>query len=109
MQNSRQKLFDFAALCLWLIASAAMAAYVFIQFGQDFRGYYAAGRVLLERGNPYDYTQVARVLVDVTGQAGNNPFYYPLWFGWFMTPLSLLPFELARAFWMVINVALWLY
>lgn len=109
MDHSREKLLDFAALCLWLILSAAMAFYVFVQFGQDFRGYYAAARVLLEGGNPYDYNQVARVLVDVTGRAGNNPFYYPLWFGWFMTPLSLLPFQTARAIWMVFNWILWLF
>lgn len=85
-----------------------MAAYVFLEYGQDFRGYYAAARVLLERGNPYDYTQVARVLVDVTGRAGNNPFYYPLWFGWLITPLSLLPFQAARLIWMLINLLLWI-
>lgn len=85
-----------------------MAVFAFLEYGQDFRGYYAAGRVLLERGNPYEYAQVARVLVDVTGRAGNNPFYYPLWFGWLITPLSLLPFQAARALWMLINVALWI-
>jgi hypothetical protein len=45
--------------------------------------------------------------VDVTGTAGNNPFYYPLWFGWFITPLSLLPFQTARLIWMLINLGLW--
>jgi len=108
MQSSREKLFDFTALYLWMITSMTMAAYVFIHFGQDFRGYYAAARVLLERGNPYDYAQVARVLLDLTGRAGNNPFYYPLWFGWFITPLSLLPFQTARLLWMILNWILWL-
>lgn len=108
MENPKEKLFDFTALCLWLITSITMGAFAFLEYGQDFRGYYAAARVLLEHGNPYDYAQVARVLVDVTGRAGNNPFYYPLWFGWFVAPLSLLPFQTARALWMVINVALWI-
>src|SRR5512138_2432683 len=108
MQNSKEKLLDFTALCLWVTGSIAMAAYVFIQFGQDFRGYYAAARVLLARGNPYDYSLVARVLMDVTGRAGNNPFYYPLWFGWFIAPLSLLRFQTARLIWMLINLGLWL-
>lgn len=108
MQNSRENLSNFTALCLWLITSVTMAAFAFLEYGQDFRGYYAAGRVLVEGGNPYDYAQVARVLVDVTGRAGNNPFYYPLWFGWFVAPLSLLPFQAARALWMVVNVALWI-
>lgn len=108
MRNSKENLFNFTALCLWLITSVTMAAFAFLEYGQDFRGYFAAGRVLLEGGNPYDYAQVARVLVDVTGRAGNNPFYYPLWFGWIVAPLSLLPFQSARALWMVINVALWI-
>lgn len=108
MQSSREKLADFAALCAWLITSAVMALFAFLEHGQDFRGYYAAARVLLERGNPYDYARVAQVLLDVTGRTGNNPFYYPLWFGWFITPLSLLPFQLARAIWMLFNWALWL-
>jgi len=108
MQNSRERLFNFAALSLWITASMAMAAYVFIKFGQDFRGYYAAGRVLLARGNPYDYSLVARVLLEVTGRAGNNPFYYPLWFGWFIAPLSVLSFQSARIIWMIFNWALWM-
>src|SRR5512138_3950227 len=108
MQNSREDLANFAALCAWMITSILMAAVALLEFGQDFRGYYAAARVLLERGNPYDYAQVARVLLDVTGKAGNNPFYYPLWFGWFITPLSLLPFQTARLIWMLINLGLWL-
>lgn len=109
MQNSRAKLFDFAALCLWIAASAAMAGYVFTEYGQDFRGYYAAARVLLEGSNPYEYARVAAVLMEVTGRAGNNPFYYPLWFGWSVTPLSLLPFQAARMVWMLLNLALWIY
>ena len=109
MNNSKENLFDFAALCLWIISSLAFAAYVFAAFGQDFRGYYAAARVLLEGGNPYDYVRVAQVLVDVTGRAGNNPFYYPLWFGWLFAPVSLLPFQAARAIWMFFNWALWIF
>jgi hypothetical protein len=73
MKKSGEMLFDFAALCLWLIASIAFGAYAFVEFGHDFRGYYAAEHFLLEGGNPYDYGQVAQVLVEVTGQAGNDP------------------------------------
>ncbi|MEO8355890.1 MAG: glycosyltransferase family 87 protein [Chloroflexota bacterium] len=108
MQNSREKLADFAALCTWIMTSIVMAVFTFFEHGQDFRGYYAAARVLLEGGNPYDYARVAQVLLDVTGRAGNNPFFYPLWFGWFVAPLSLLPFQLARAIWMLFNWASWL-
>jgi len=103
-----EKLIDFTVLCAWLITSITMAVIAYSQFGQDFRGYYAAGRVLLEGGNPYDYSKVAPILLEVTGRIGNNPFYYPLWFGWFITPLAWLPFQLARAIWMVFNLAAWI-
>jgi hypothetical protein len=108
MQTSKEQLLDFTALCLWLITAITMAVFALIEYGQDFRGYYAAARVLLEGGNPYQYSDVARVLVEVTGRAGNNPFYYPLWFGWFITPLSVFPFQIARTLWMVINLTLWM-
>ena len=108
MPNSREKLADFAALCAWIITSAMMAVTAFSEYGQDFRGYYAAARVLLQGGNPYDYVQVTNVLLDVTGRAGNNPFYYPLWFGWFIAPLSFLPFQPARAAWMFFNWTIWI-
>ena len=109
MQNAREKLADFTALSLWIVTSLVMAVIAFLEYGQDFRGYYAAGRVLLDGGNPYDYTQVSSVLLEVTSRAGNNPFYYPLWFGWLITPLSLLPFQIARAVWMLLNLTLWLF
>ena len=52
-----------------------MAVASYLWFGQDFRGYYAAARVLLSQGNPYDYSQIAPVLLAVTGRMGNNPYY----------------------------------
>jgi len=103
----REKLANFAAICLWIITSLTMAVIAYFVHGQDFRGYYAAARVLLGGGNPYDYSQVAAVLLDVTGRAGNNPFYYPLWFGWFVAPLAWIPFQLARALWMLFNWTVW--
>ena len=76
MRSERnEKLADFATLIAWLTASISMAVIAYTQFGQDFRGYYAAARVLLNGGNPYDYLQVAPILMDVTGRIGNNPFY----------------------------------
>src|SRR5688572_22403278 len=82
-----ERLADFTALCAWIITSITMSVIAYSSYGMDFRGYYAAAHVLLSGGNPYDYSLVASVLLDLTGRAGNNPFYYPLWFGWFMTPL----------------------
>jgi hypothetical protein len=105
--NKTGTLMDFTALCVWLVTSVTMAFIAYAQYGQDFRGYYAAARVLLAGGNPYDYHQVAPILMEVTGRIGNNPFYYPLWFGWFVVPLALLPYQIARAFWMLFNLAVW--
>lgn len=98
---------DFAMLTMWLMLSVILASISFVLFGQDFRGYYAAARVLLAGGNPYDYHQVAQVLLDVTGEMGNNPYYYPPWFSWLFIPVALLPFQIARAIWMMLNVILW--
>ena len=108
MKNRWEKLADFTALCAWIITSITMAVITYTSYGMDFRGYYAAARVLLSGGNPYDYSLVASILLDVTGRAGNNPFYYPLWFGWFITPLAWMPFEVARAVWMIFNWAIWM-
>jgi len=108
MKAKRERLADFAALCAWIITILTMAGIAYFRYGVDFRGYYAAARVLLDGGNPYDYSQVASVLMEVTGRAGNNPFYYPLWFGWFVTPLAWMPFQTARALWMVFNLGIWI-
>ncbi len=101
------KLINFATLCAWLITSAAMGISSLVWFGQDFRGYYAAARVLLIGGNPYDYKQLVPILLNVSGYVGNNPYYYPPWFAWFITPLALLPFETARLIWMLFNISIW--
>ncbi len=99
---------SFAGLSAWLVAAAFMAVTAPIYFGQDFRGYYAAASVLLAGGDPYDYAQVAPVLIAITGRAGNNPFYYPPWFAVMMTPFVLLPYGLAKWVWMAGSLAAWL-
>ena len=95
-------------LSAWLLMSITLSAIAFAVFGVDFRGYYAAARVLLSGENPYDYHAVARVLLNVTGQMGNNPYYYPPWFAWLFIPLAYVPFQIARAIWMMFNVVLWM-
>jgi hypothetical protein len=76
------------------------------EFG-DFRGYYAAASVISRGDNPYDYSKTGAVLKEVTGRIGNNPFYYPPWFGWIMIPFTVLPFRNALLLWMLLNVILW--
>jgi hypothetical protein len=46
-------------------------------------------------------------LLKITGEMGNNPYYYPPWFAWLFIPLVGLPFQIARIVWMVFNVAIW--
>lgn len=101
------KRFDFSMLSVWLLMSITLAAIALVWFGVDFRGYYAAARVLTKGGNPYDYRLVAKVLLDVTGEMGNNPYYYPPWFAWIFVPLSILRFQIARIVWMIFNVIIW--
>ncbi len=98
------------SLTFWVVALLFMAASSFSYFGldgHDFRGYFAAALVVRRGGNPYDYAQVAAVLREVTGEVGNFPYYYPPWFAIALTPLTLLPFRLARALWLAGNVAFW--
>lgn len=106
--NRKEKLADFATLVAWLVTSISMAVIAYAWFGQDFRGYYAAARVLMEGGNPYDYFQVVPVLEEITGRIGNNPFYYPLWFGCCIAPLTLMSYQAARAVWMAFNLVIWI-
>lgn len=101
------KRLDFFFLSAWLMSSLGAALISLLFFGVDFRGYYAAAQVLLAGGNPYDYHQVAAVLLKVTGEMGNNPYYYPPWFAWLFIPLARLPFQIARAIWMLFNLIVW--
>lgn len=98
---------DFLTLVIWLATSLGLAAIALHWFGMDFRGYYAAARVLMLGGNPYDYRQVAPVLLEVTGTMGNNPYYYPPWFAWLFLPVAWIPFQWARVVWMAFNVVIW--
>lgn len=78
----------------------------FLGGGIDFRGYYAAAVLVRRGGNPYDYAQLAPVLEEITGFAGNNPYYYPPWFCLVFVPLTFIPYQAARAAWLLVNVAL---
>jgi hypothetical protein len=100
---------DFAACCAWLLGSTLMAGMALLGPGQDFRGYYAAARVVLAHGNPYDYQTLAPMLLSVTGALGNNPYFYAPWFAWLVIPIAWLPFPVARGMWMLFNLLVWDY
>jgi hypothetical protein len=98
---------DAAGLSL-LLTTALVAVYASYRwFGQDFRGYYAAARLVLEGGNPYDYSQLAPVLFQLDGRVGNNPFYYAPWWALAFTPLAAsIPYPAARVAWLMISLLL---
>jgi hypothetical protein len=102
------KRLDFLALSGWFVLSLTLAVISFELYGMDFRGYYAAARVLTAGGNPYDYNLVSQELLLITGEMGNNPYYYPPWFAWFFVPLATLPYQIARMIWMAFNTAVWI-
>ena len=103
MKNLRP--LDFAALILFGAFSLLLAWSAYSTGGVDFNVYYAAARLTLHGGNPYDYSQLAAEIVSVTEI--NNPYYYLPWFTWSILPLALLPYQIARAIWFIANVALW--
>jgi len=98
--------FDFAMFCMLAAFGLALAFLAYSLGGVDFGVYYAAGRVTIMGGNPYDYQQLASQIVTDTGEL-NNPYYYAPWFTWAVLPLSLLPYSAARMAWSIINVLLW--
>lgn len=97
---------DFIALSFLIVLSLALAVLAYFFGGVDFGVYYAAGRVFLQGGNPYDYGQLAKEIVSSTGKT-NNPYYYAPWFTWAISPLALLPFGAARILWAALNFAAW--
>lgn len=107
--NKKAKLVEFFLLSLWLMTSLGIIVISFLDGGVDFRGYYAATRVFLSGGNPYDYQLVASVLLEVTGEMGNNPYYYPPWFTWLFIPLTYLPYQIARLVWGIFNMIIWIF
>lgn len=102
----RVRHFDFAAKLLFFCTVPGLALIAFWAGGVDFRGYYGAAELVLRGGNPYDYSQLAPILDEITGFAGNNPYFYPPWFALFFIPLTFLEFQSARLVWALLNVGL---
>jgi hypothetical protein len=97
---------EFATQLAFFFTLLGFGVTAFMGGGVDFRGYYAAGTLVLRGGNPYDYAQLAPVLEELTGFSGNNPYYYPPWYCLFFAPLSFIPYQVARALWLIINLVL---
>ena len=99
---------DSIALSFLIVLSLALAILAYSFGGVDFGVYYAAGRVFLRGGNPYDYGQLVQEIVSTTGKT-NNPYYYAPWFTWAISALALLPFGAARILWAALNFAAWFW
>ena len=106
LTQNRNKYLNFAVQLTFLLTLIGFGFISFAGGGVDFRGYYAAGTLVARGGNPYDYTQLAPVLEEITGSPGNNPYFYPPWYCLFFVPLSLIPYQAARALWLLANLVL---
>ncbi len=93
-------------LSLLIVVSISLAVLAYSFGGVDFGVYYAAGRVFLRGGNPYDYSQLAGEIVSSTGKT-NNPYYYAPWFTWMMSLLAIFPYKAARVTWALLNLGFW--
>jgi Glycosyltransferase family 87 len=99
------KSLNFGVLIAFIGISLMFAWLAFSFGGEDFNVYYAAARITLQGGNPYDYGQLTPEIISVSEI--NNPYYYAPWFTWFVLPLGFLPYNVARSLWAIINVLLW--
>ncbi|MGC9335207.1 MAG: glycosyltransferase family 87 protein [Anaerolineae bacterium] len=102
----RSRHLAFATKSAFFLLLLGFGLIAFLAGGVDFRGYYAAATLVRRGGNPYDYAQLAPVLEEITGFVGNNPYYYPPWFCLLFVPLTFLPFQAARAVWLLVNLIL---
>jgi hypothetical protein len=101
------RLADGAALLATVLIGAAMIAATLLWFGVDFRAFYAAGRLVANGQDPYDYELTVPILLEISDSVGNAPFYYPPWFALLMVPFALLPYGIARVVWISCSLALW--
>ena len=101
-----ERLADASALLALALVVVLSSAAVYLNYGVDLRAFYAAGSVALAGGDPYDYSQIAAVLLERTGYVGGTAYYHPPWFGLMIAPLALLPLDVARGVWMAASWAL---
>lgn len=97
---------DFIAFSFFAVVSTTLAIIAYLLGGVDFGVYYAAGRVFLQGGNPYAYSELILEIVSSTGDT-NNPYYYAPWFTWLLSAIAIFPYEVARILWAILNYALW--
>jgi hypothetical protein len=103
-----ERLADASALLALVLVIVASGFAVYFYYGVDFRAFYAAASVVLAGGDPYDYRQIAAVLEEKTGYVGGTAYYHPPWVCLMMAPLALLPLEIARGAWIVVNWGLFI-
>ncbi len=99
---------NYSMLIFFIMLSIVLAVFAYLSGGVDFGVYYAAGRVYLQGGNPYEFSQLSKEIISSTGKL-NNPFYYAPWFIWTMLPFSVLPYSIGRLLWALLNFTLWFF
>jgi Glycosyltransferase family 87 len=98
----RLALIAVGAVLLWLaIPTSAPGA------ANDFVEYWAASRLMLDGGNPYDLTQMLAIERNL-GFAGKDalPMLNPPWTLPLVLPLALLPYPASQAIWLMLNFLL---
>jgi Glycosyltransferase family 87 len=71
----------------------------------DFAGFWAAARTIVDGGSPYDAAALART-VDHYGTQHPLAMGYPGWVALALVPFALLPLEVASAIWTLATMAL---
>ena len=104
MNQKQTALLNFGTIIIFAMLLIGFGIFAWFGGGIDFRGYYGAATVVRLGGNPYDYRQLAPILEQITGYQGNNPYFYPPWFSLIFIPLTYLPFQVARAIWLLANL-----
>jgi hypothetical protein len=99
---------------LWVLI-IGLAAWNMTRFGQiadtisipqgDFLRYWAAGRVLLQGGNPYGAQSMLQIEQGLGWQESEpRMMWNPPWTLPFLLPFALMPFWVSRAVWFLISV-----
>lgn len=73
----------------------------------DFRAYWSGARVLIQGGNPYDLAALTAAYFEGKPPASQfDPAWNPPWLLLLLSPLAVLPAEMAARVWLIVNVVI---
>jgi hypothetical protein len=92
-------------LCLGILA---LLCWITLQYASDadFIGYWSAGRIFLDGGNPYGQAELQEVQRSAGRIAPTLEFWNPPWAFWLFLPFSLLNLWTARVVWICLEAIL---